>query len=98
VLATMIVTTFIYTLAGFPSVGLGPAAPVAVFTVDRSAIGAGRCLPRSCDGVDGGDRLRAGAQIESTSPTASPSPRRGSSGTGCALALEPRSPSRHETT
>jgi signal transduction histidine kinase len=33
VLATMIVTAFIYTLAGFPSVGLGPAALVAVFTV-----------------------------------------------------------------
>jgi signal transduction histidine kinase len=33
VLGAMIATAFIYTLAGFPSVGLGPAALVAVFTV-----------------------------------------------------------------
>jgi signal transduction histidine kinase len=33
VLGTMIATAFAYTLAGFPAVGLGPAALVAVFTV-----------------------------------------------------------------
>jgi signal transduction histidine kinase len=33
VLGAMIATAFVYTLAGFPSVGLGPAALVAVFTV-----------------------------------------------------------------
>ena len=36
VLGAMIATAFVYTLAGFPSVGLGPAALVAVFTVASS--------------------------------------------------------------
>ena len=99
VLGAMIATAFIYTLAGFPSVGLGPAALVAVFTV------ASRC-DRRRSLLATGLATASMALIVSVSgrtsrrswPTASPSRWRGSSAIACApRGLEPRKPSKRGT-
>ena len=65
VLGAMIATAFVYTLAGFPSVGLGPAALVAVFTV-ASARRPSAVIARDGRGdrIDGADRVGLGAHIE----------------------------------